>query len=207
MNYLMNIGVVGCGYVGLSTAVAMSKKNKVHIFDIDKNKLNKLNENHIPFAEADLEREYNKYRMNILVEEDREAFIKKCNLFILAISTNLDSKNGSLDTYDIETWIKEISIQKNDESFLIAIRSTVPIGFTDQMVSRYKCTRLIYWPEFLREGNAYYDIKNPSRVVMGGTSKDASILMGLILEKEQNTCQVHYVTAKEAETIKLFANS
>lgn len=207
MKCLMNIGVVGCGYVGLSTAVAMAKKNKIHIFDIDKNRLNKLKEDNIPFVEADLEKDYFKYKTNIFIEEKQDLFIKKCNIFILAISTNLDSKTGSLDTSGIETWIKEISICKDKESFLIAIRSTIPIGFTEKMILKYKSNRIVYWPEFLREDNAYYDVNNPSRIVIGGMIKDASILIELITEKEHNTFPIHYVNSKEAETIKLFSNS
>ncbi len=207
MKFLMNVGVVGCGYVGLSTTVAIADKNEVYLFDIDKNKIKLLNENHIPFAEMDLERDYNKYKTNILIEKKRERFIKNCDIFVLAISTDLDSKIGALNTIGIESWIREISIQKAPDSFLIVIRSTIPIGFTDRMISNYNCNKIVYWPEFLREGNAYYDIKNPTRVVIGGTRKNTSILINLLYGEEQRNIPIHYVTSKEAEAIKLFSNS
>lgn len=203
----MNIGVVGCGYVGLSTAVALAKENKVHIFDIDPKRINMLNDNIIPFEEVDLERDFFQFRSNIIIEKNRDALINKCSIFILAISTNFDAQNGHLDISGIEAWIKELYICKMKELPLIVIRSTIPIGFIEQMVSKYEYSKIIYWPEFLREGNAYYDVKNPSRVIIGGSNKDTSALMKLIEKNVDNDASVYYVTAKEAETVKLFSNT
>ena len=200
----MKICVVGCGYVGLATAVAFSKNHTVTVYDIDSNKMECLRKNDIPINDKELNDAFQDNRCRILVEESKEACIRDNDCFILALPTS--DKNGVLDTSILEKWIKEIVAEKRDYS-MIVIRSTVPVGFTKSMQEYFAFQNIFFWPEFLREGKAFCDIENPSRIVFGGPESLAKMIIGMIHDINQVDFPIYYTSSKEAEAIKLFSNA
>ena len=200
----MKICVVGCGYVGLATAVAFSKKQTVTVYDIDSERMECLRNNNLPISDKELNDAFQDNRCRIFVEESKEACIRDNDCFILALPTN--DKNGLLDTLILEKWIKEIVAEKR-ESSMIVIRSTVPVGFTKSMQEHLDFQNIFFWPEFLREGKAFCDIENPSRIVFGGPEPIAKAIIGQIHCINQVNFPVYYTKSQEAEAIKLFSNA
>ena len=200
----MKICVVGCGYVGLATTLAISKKQNVTIYDIDSNKLDCLRKDLLPIDDNDLKEAYQMNKSNIIIEEQKEACISNNDCFILALPT--DAIDGLLDITILEKWIEEIVNNKSNSS-MIVIRSTVPVGFTKSIQQHLAYKNLYYWPEFLREGRAFYDIENPSRVVLGGVKSELEKLMKIIHGNKKLEFPVFYTTSQEAEAIKLFSNA
>lgn len=200
----MKICVIGCGYVGLATAVAISKNQIVTVYDIDSNRMGCLRNNDLPISDEDLNVAFQNNRCRIIVEERKEVCISDNNCFILALPT--DDKNGLLDTTILVEWIEAIATSKSNSS-MIVIRSTVPVGFTKSMQERFAYKNIFFWPEFLREGKAYYDIENPSRVVLGGSKLKLEKLVETVHGNKEIEFPVYYTTSQEAEAIKLFSNA
>ena len=200
----MRICVIGCGYVGLATAVAFSKSQIVTIHDSNLKKIGCLRKDLFPIDDKDLKDAFHRNKRRIIVEGRKELCISDNNYFILALPT--DEKNGLLDTAILEEWIEAIATSKNSSS-MIVIRSTVPVGFTKSMQERFEYKNIFFWPEFLREGKAYYDIENPSRVVLGGSKLELEKLVIAVHGNKEIEFPVYYTTTQEAEAIKLFSNA
>lgn len=200
----MRICVIGCGYVGLATAVALSKSQIVTIHDISLRKLGCLRKGVVPIDDNELKDAFHRNKCRIIVEERKEICISDNDCFILSLPT--DDKNGLLDTTILEEWIEEIISEKNDLSMII-IRSTVPVGFTKSMQERFAYQNIFFWPEFLREGKAFYDIENPSRIVMGGAKSKVRRIIEVIHDNKRIEFPIYYTTSQEAEAIKLFSNA
>ena len=200
----MKICVVGCGYVGLATAVAISKKEIVTVYDIDSNRVECLRHDVLPINDENLNNAFHNNRCRIIVEASKEICIRENDCFILALPT--DDKNGLLDTSILEKWIEEL-ISKKRKLSMIVIRSTVPVGFTKSMQERFAYQNIFFWPEFLREGKAFYDIENPSRIVLGGIKSKMKRIIEIIRDNKQIDFPVFYTSPQEAEAIKLFSNA
>ena len=197
----MKFGIIGCGYVGLTTAVAISKTSKVFIWDIDNIKLKNLTLKKLPFKDIDLEKDFKKYNSNLFYCKELLELIEKVNIFILALPTDYNQEQNTLDTSELENLINFIFLNKDKELFKIIIKSTVPINFTQIMREKFQSKNIFFIPEFLREGKAYYDTTNPSRIVVGG-EKDK--LLDVITFMYSNSNNIQYVSTTEAESIKLF---
>ena len=200
----MKFGIIGCGYVGLTTAVAISKTSKVFIWDIDNIKLKNLTLKKLPFKDIDLEKDFKKYNSNLFYCKELLELIEKVNIFILALPTDYNQEQNTLDTSELENLINFIFLNKDKELFKIIIKSTVPINFTQIMRNKFQSENIFFIPEFLREGKAYYDTINPSRIVVGG-EKDK--LLDVITFMYSNSNNIQYVSTTEAESIKLFSNT
>lgn len=200
----MKICVVGCGYVGLATAVAFSKNHAITVYDIDSHRMDCLRKNILPISDVKMNDAFQNNRCRIIVEESKDACIRDNDCFILALPTN--DINGILDTSILEKWINEIVAEKRDYS-MIVIRSTVPVGFTMSMQERLAFQNIFFWPEFLREGKAFCDIENPARIVFGGPESIAKMIIGMIHDINRVAFPIYYTSSKEAEAIKLFSNA
>lgn len=200
----MRICVVGCGYVGLATTVAIAKNQNVTVYDIDSNRRECLKNNDLPINDEDLKDAFQYNRCRIIVEEKKEICVRENDCFILTLPT--DDRNGLLDTSILEKWIEEI-ISKKKKLSMILIRSTVPVGFTKSMQDHFAYQNIFFWPEFLREGKAFYDIENPSRVVLGGTKSKLKTIIKIIHGNKQIDFPIYYTSTQEAEAIKLFSNA
>ncbi len=201
-----NILIFGAGYVGLSAAALMAKKNHITIFDTNKKKVCDINNNICPIEDKELIKVLSDKSIKILATSDLNNFIEKAEYCILCLPTDFNDKDQSFDTSKIENSIQLIS--RKNKSATIIIKSTVPIGFTDQMQDKFKSNEIIFSPEFLREGKALFDNYYPSRIIVGSESEKgiefANILRNSSKRKDVN---IICMSSSEAESTKLFSNS
>lgn len=200
------ITVIGCGYVGLSLAILFSLKNKVFAIDINKDRINNIN-NRINYIKDDLIDEYFKTKkLNLIGTNDYNQSISKSDYAIICVPTNYDKKTDSLDTSIIENEIDKIL--KINNKITIIIKSTIPFGFTKKIQEKYNKDDIIFCPEFLREGNALYDSLYQERIVMGSKNEKARDYVNILIKLIKNkNVKVKYMDSYEAESIKLFANT
>lgn len=202
----MKITVVGCGYVGLSWAAVLAEKNEVTVWDIDENKLANLRHGKLPFVDKELEKHLKegKIKLNIPFEY-KQIFNNSC-MYIIAVPTNYSKVIDGFDMTILESVISDII--DNDCFFeSIIIKSTVPIGFTDELRKKYNCDKIYYMPEFLREGCSYNDCKKPSRIIIGGSNVEEFVENEKAFIDSVSYTTVFYMSLKEAEAVKLFSNT
>jgi len=208
MNDNEYIAVVGAGYVGLSLAILLSTKFKVILLDVDKDKVQKINNKETYIADNDISNYLKKEKLNLLATVDKEIAYTNAKYVVIATPTNYEIKTNSFDTRSVEDVINEALLYNKNSN--IVIKSTVPMGFTDNMIKKYKSNKIFFSPEFLRENQALYDNLYPSRIIVGSNSKEA-IKFGEILSecalKDSNEIQVMKMGSKEAEAVKLFSNT
>ena len=200
-----NITIVGAGYVGTSYATLLGQTSQVRLVDIDQKKINLIEQGKSPI-EDDLIKDFldsgkSKFKglMNL-----RESF-GSTDLYLLALPTNYDEEKNYFNTEILEDVLKLIS--KEDPNIPILIKSTVPVGFTDRIIMEINNNNIIFSPEFLREGKALQDNIYPSRIVFGSTSEEAHKIANFLSSFTQNNPNILYMSSKEAESVKLFANS
>ncbi|MBZ7948689.1 nucleotide sugar dehydrogenase [Campylobacter molothri] len=202
----MNITVVGIGYVGISNAILLSQKHRVIIMDINKDKVNLINCKKSPIEDELIEEYIQRNDINLIATLDKKYAFENSDYIIIATPTNYDENANYFDTSSIEKVIEEI-LRYNDKAIII-IKSTIPIGYTDKLKSLFKTDNIIFSPEFLREGKALYDNLYPSRIIIGEKSSRAKYISELFtdccLKKD---VKVLLTSSKEAESIKLFANT
>ena len=200
------IVVVGLGYVGCSLAVLLAESNEVLAIDIDEKKVDLLNKKKSPIVDQEISSFLEKKKINLSASSSLYESIDNANIIIISTPTDFDEQRNSFDTSSIEG-VLEI-LNKKRFGGTIVIKSTVPIGFTDLMSKKYKQLKVIFSPEFLREGKALYDNLYPSRIVVGGNkdlcNKFSLILKGSARKKDINIFQM---TSSEAEAVKLFSNA
>lgn len=202
----MKFGVAGAGYVGLANAIMFARKYETIILDIDNTKVDKINNSESTIKD-DLATQYlSTYELQLKATNKIHDGLKGCDLIFIATPTDYDQDINHFDTESVERVIEE-SINTNPES-LIVIKSTVPIGFTNKMRIKYKTNRIVFSPEFLREGNALFDCMHPSRVIIGDKS-EIGIELANIFKNVLDAEDVNFIhtDSNEAESIKLFANS
>lgn len=202
----MKLSIVGAGYVGLSLATLISQKHNVTLLDINKKKVEQINNRISPIKDNEIDIFFAKKKLKLFATlSKKEAFLES-EIIIIATPTNYDSKKGSFDTESVDDVIK--SIDQHNKTSLLVIKSTVPFGFTDRMRKKYKRDNIIFSPEFLRESKAVYDNLYPSRIIIGGISSDAKKFAKILLEcSKKNKNKLLFVSSSEAEAIKLFSNT
>ena len=163
MNILANIAIVGAGYVGMSLAVLLAKNHVVEVLDIDLAKVGLINNKQSPVDDPDINQHLQERDLHLTATANaNQAYVKK-DFFIISTPTSFNERTDSFDTSIVESVINEI-IQSSSTG-LIVIKSTVPVGFTKKMNQKFNTSRVIFSPEFLREGRAVYDNQNPSRII------------------------------------------
>ena len=203
----VKITIVGAGYVGMSLAVLLAKHHEIKVLDIDKEKVQMINAKKSPLADKDIEEAFKKEDLNLFATADSlDAFVE-ADYIIIATPTHFEEDTNSFDSTSVETVI-DIAMKENKKA-LIVIKSTVGIGFTESQASKHKTERIIFSPEFLREGKALHDNLNPSRLVIGGSENKLTISFSDIMKeaainKEFDTLFMSY---REAESVKLFSNT
>tara|TARA_Y100001935_G_scaffold249375_1_gene247872 strand:+ start:1665 stop:2858 length:1194 start_codon:yes stop_codon:yes gene_type:complete len=201
------ITVIGSGYVGMSLSVLLGRgNNHVKILEIDKEKVKKINEGFSTVRDELIEKYISKDKLNISATLDPKEALTDADYFIIATPTNYDEKTNKFDTESVKSSIEKIlTFSKNGS---IIIKSTIPIGYTDYLKEKFKTDKIIFSPEFLREGNALYDNLYPSRIIMGDNSpvavSFAEMLKNLSLKK---STKIIYMNSREAEAVKLFSNT
>ncbi len=203
----MKISIVGLGYVGLSLAILISQKFRVFAYDIDSDRVKSINDKISPIKDTYLEEYLNNKELNLVASSNKEEVYLDADYLIVATPTNYDVETGSFDTSSVEKVVSDFTELNNKGT--IVIKSTVPFGYTDTLKNLYSNNLIFFSPEFLRESNALYDNLYPSRIIVGDLSKKASdfaeILSKCSLTEKENT--ILQMTSKEAESVKLFANT
>lgn len=202
----MNITVVGIGYVGLSNAILLSQSNRVTALELSQEKVDLLNSRKSHLVDVDIEHFLSTKPLNLIATTDKLTAYDGADYVIIATPTNYDTKTNFFDTSSVEAVIAEVL--KYNPSAVIIIKSTVPVGFTTKMRSRFQTDRIIFSPEFLREGRALYDNLHPSRIIVGERSERGAHFAKLLADNSLTPkAPILLTDSAEAEAIKLFANT
>ena len=202
----MNITVVGSGYVGMSMAVLIGQNHNITILDIDEKRISLINDKISPIKDNDIDNFIIKNNIKIKATTDRVQAYKNVNFVIIATPTDYDPELNIFNTSSVEDVIKDIVDSKSE--CLIVIKSTVPVGFTEKMRNKFSYDKIIFVPEFLREGKALFDNLYPSRIVIGSYSDDAYKFAEILkLSAKKKNVKILFMNSKEAEAVKLFANT
>jgi UDPglucose 6-dehydrogenase len=202
----MKIVVVGLGYVGLSNAVLLAQHNEVVGVDILQERVDALNVRKSPISDAELSEYLAEKNLNLSASTDLKASLHGADYVIVSTPTNYDDKANFFDTSSVEAVIaRTIEIEPNA---CIVVKSTIPVGFIEDVRERLNTDAVMFSPEFLREGKALYDNLYPSRIIVGEKSDRAAIFANLLAEGAlKSDVELLYTGACEAEAIKLFSNT
>ncbi len=202
----MKIAVFGLGYVGLSNAIMLAKRNAVVGCDIVSDRVEMLNARRSPI-EDDLVEEYLTHDdLDLTFTTDAVEAIDGADFAVVAVPTNYDPETNFFDTSAVDNVMQKIVAASPDT--VIVIKSTIPVGYTSDARARFESNNIIFSPEFLREGKALYDNLHPSRVIVGERSERAQQFADLLVEPALiSDVPVLLTEAEEAEAIKLFANT
>ncbi|MBD41632.1 MAG: UDP-glucose 6-dehydrogenase [Flavobacteriaceae bacterium] len=206
MNNNRKITVVGSGYVGMSLSVLLSVKNDVIVFDIDESRVKKINKKISTIADKDIDSFLKKKNLSIFATTKFEHAISDAEFIIIATPTNYDHKKDYFDTSTVDNTISNI-LKINSEA-LIVIKSTLPIGHTDKLQKKYNSKKIIFSPEFLREGKALWDNLYPSRIIIGSKCSLGKEFAALLEESAyKKNIETIFIGSNEAESVKLFSNA
>jgi UDPglucose 6-dehydrogenase len=204
--HYMKIAVAGLGYVGLSGAALLAQHNKVIAVDINEARVAMVNAHKSPIADPDLDDFLANHTLDLTATTDAAAAFADADYIIVATPTNYDREQDYFDTSSVEAVIKQ-ALTASDTAHIV-IKSTTPVGFTDRMRAQTGSDRIIFSPEFLREGRALYDNLHPSRIIVGDTTPAAHRFADLLMAGAQaKDIAVKFTGSSEAEAIKLFANT
>ena len=202
----IKIVVVGLGYVGLSNALLLAQKNSVTAVDIDIDKVTLINDRKSHLFDQEIDCFITNEILDIKATLPSNAGYENSDIVLISTPTNYDEKTNCFNTNSVETTIKN-ALSKNP-NIMIIIRSTIPVGFTDQMIERYQTNEIYFVPEFLREGKALNDNLNPSRIIIGGSGKKFKLIESIFKNgAKKKDVIVLKMNAAEAESSKLFSNS
>ncbi len=201
----MKITVVGSGYVGLSISVLLSQNHEVVTLDIDEKKVNKINARISPIKDREIQ-SYLEKDLNLKATIDLDIAYSETDYIVIATPTNYDPNTNYFDTSTVESVLRDI--ESHGTSAYIVIKSTIPVGYTEQIKKRYGMTNITFSPEFLREGKALLDNLYPSRIIMGDKSEKSIGFANLLLEgAKSKDIPLLFTNNNEAEAIKLFSNT
>ncbi|HIC8861781.1 TPA: nucleotide sugar dehydrogenase [Aeromonas hydrophila] len=202
----MKIAVVGIGYVGLANAILLAQHHHVVAFDVNPEKVSRINNRESPITDSDIEAFFKDRELDLTATLDKSIAYANADYIIIATPTNYDPNTNCFDTSSVESAISDI-ISIAPESTIV-IKSTVPVGFTSKIQGFYNCDNIFFSPEFLREGRALYDNLYPSRIIVGAKTAIAREFSKLMIEGSiKKDVPVLFTESTEAEAVKLFANT
>ena len=199
----MNIGIIGLGYVGLSLALLLDKKHQVTCLDVDTRKLAQIEAHESPLRDTYIEKAMVDHSLT-LTNNIHDLLLS--DYVILALPTNYDVESNFFDTHLVDDTIETLISLGFDHT--IIIKSTIPVGHVDHLRDTLKSNRIVFSPEFLREGQALYDNLYPSRIIVGDKTEEASMFGDILKDAAiKDDVPVLLTHPKEAEAIKLFSNT
>ena len=204
---MVKITVVGMGYVGLANAVLLAQHNEVRAIELMEDKVDLINKRVSPIQDNEVERYFETKELNLVATTDKEeGYAHQPEFVVIAAPTNYDEKTNFFDTKALESVITDV-LEYAPQATMI-IKSTVPVGYTHGIKEKFETEKIIFSPEFLREGKALYDNLYPSRVIIGEQSAVAEKFASLLVQgAESDDVPVLFMDSTEAEAVKLFANT
>ncbi len=208
----MKIAVAGTGYVGLSIATLLAQHNEVVAVDVVPEKVAAINERISPIKDEYIEQFFAGKQLNLKATLDADCAYRDADFVVVAVPTNYDAKQNFFDTSLVEEVVGVVT--NCNPRAIIVIKSTVPVGFTDSIRETSGSKNIIFSPEFLRESKALYDNLYPSRIIVGYPQGDdrlasAAVVFANLLQQGaiKESVEILYMGLKEAEAVKLFANT
>lgn len=194
------------GYVGMANAVLLAQHNRVTLLDVDEQRVELVRQGKSPIADAEIEDFLAHKKLDLTAMVANSNAYTSADFVIIATPTNYDPETNYFDTSTVESTIA--AVRSSNPEATIVIKSTIPIGFTQSMREKLQTDKIIFAPEFLREGRALYDNLYPSRIIIGDNTVAAKRFGQLLLEGAiKQDIPVIYTGSTEAEAIKLFANT
>ena len=208
----MKIAVAGTGYVGLSIAVLLAQHNSVTAVDVIPAKVEQINKRISPIADAEMEEYLSTKSLDLTATVDGDSAYRDADFIVISTPTNYDPEKNYFDTSSVESVIQQV-IAVNPDAIMM-IKSTLPVGFTEQARAKYHCDNILFSPEFLREGHALYDNLYPSRIIVGVPVQNARLMKAAetfakLLQQGAMKPEIPtlFMNPTEAEAVKLFANT
>jgi UDPglucose 6-dehydrogenase len=200
------ITVVGSGYVGMSLAVLLARYNDVVVLDVDPLRIDAINNKKSTVIDIDIDTFLAEKALSLTATLDKHAAYKDANFVLVATPTNYDTDTNRFDTSSVDSVVNDaLSLNLNTT---VVIKSTVPVGYTIFLQEKYETNRIIFSPEFLREGQALKDNLYPSRIIVGSQLKAGLEFANLLTEgAEKKNIETLFMPSTEAEAVKLFANT
>jgi UDPglucose 6-dehydrogenase len=200
------ITVVGSGYVGMSLAVLLAQKNDVVVLDVDASRVEKVNNKQSTVADAEIEAFLAEKELTLTATLDKQAAYKGASFVVVATPTNYDPDTNRFDTSSVDGVVSD-ALELNSDA-LVVIKSTIPVGHTKSLQEKHTTNRVMFSPEFLREGQALKDNLYPSRIIVGSQLEAGRKFANLLVEgAEKSDIETLFIRSTEAEAVKLFANT
>lgn len=200
------ITVVGAGYVGMSIAVLLAQHNNVIVLDVDPARIDKVNNKQSTVVDTDIEEFLVVKELSLSATLDKQAAYNGASFVVVATPTNYDPITHWFDTSSVDEVVKD-ALEINPAACVV-IKSTIPVGHTKSLQEKYQSDRVIFSPEFLREGQALKDNLYPSRVIVGSQSGMGQTFANLLVQgAEKKDIETLFIPPTEAEAVKLFANT
>ena len=200
------ITVVGSGYVGMSLAVLLAQKNDVIVLDIDSTRVEKINKKQSTVTDLKIESFLRDKNLSLSATLNKNLAYKDAKFIVIATPTDYDPDTNYFDTISVDNVISD-ALKFNDEALLV-IKSTIPVGHTRDLKIFFSTNRIIFSPEFLREGRALEDNLYPSRIIIGSMCEGGRAFANLLHQGAKNKdIEILFMRSTEAEAVKLFANT
>jgi UDPglucose 6-dehydrogenase len=206
MSEKLKVTVVGSGYVGMSLAVLLAQHNDVTVLDIDPDRVDQVNRRESTVADADIEAFLKERELNLSATLDVDEAYSGADFVVVAAPTNYDPDTNRFDTRAVDSVVMQATVLA--KGALVVIKSTVPVGHTQGLQGVCSSDRIVFSPEFLREGQALHDNLHPSRIIIGCSEELGAGFAKLLLDAAEKTeVDILFIPSNEAEAVKLFANT